>query len=114
MIAIKHHRKLDAKDQIAEMGAAGIRPVIFNKEGVLETKSLAYELGLDNDWNSWISLSENPSELTKRINMNGNNVLPCGIEKVKDHLRDIDKIPLQVPLFCDVTEKATEQMFEIY
>jgi len=46
--------------------------------------------------------------------MNGNRVMPCGIEKVKDHLRDIDKIQLQVPLFCDVTEKTTEQMFEIY
>ena len=37
---------------------------LFSKEGVLETKSLAYELGLDNDWNSWISLSNNPSTLT--------------------------------------------------
>lgn len=46
--------------------------------------------------------------------MIGNRVMPCGIEKVKDHLRDIDKIQLQVPLFCDVTEKTTEQMFEIY
>jgi hypothetical protein len=68
--------------------------VLFSKEGVLETKSLAYELGMDNDWNSWISLSDNPSQLTKRINQDGNNVLPCGIQKVKDHLREIDQIPL--------------------
>lgn len=61
LIAIKHHKKRDAKEQISEMDRAGIRPVLFSKEGVLETKSLAYELGLDNDWNSWISLSDNPS-----------------------------------------------------
>lgn len=90
------------------MDGAGIRPVLFSKEGVLETKSLAYELGLDNDWNSWISLSDNPSQLTQRINLDGNKVLPCGIEKIQEHLRFIDKIPLQVPLFCDVTEKAIE------
>ena len=41
-------------------------------------------------------------------------VLPCGIEAVKKHIKDIDLIPLQVPMFCDVTEKATEQMFQIY
>jgi hypothetical protein len=61
---------------------------------VLETKSLAYELGLDNDWNSWISLSNNPSTLTQRKNIDGNMVLPCGIEKIKEHLQKIDKIPL--------------------
>jgi hypothetical protein len=61
LIALKHHKKIDAKIQIASMESAGIRPVLFSKEGVLETKSLAYELGLDNDWNSWISLSDNPS-----------------------------------------------------
>lgn len=61
LIAIKHHKKRDAKEQISDMDKAGIRPVHFSKEGVLETKALAYELGLDNDWNSWISLSENPS-----------------------------------------------------
>jgi hypothetical protein len=46
------------------MESAGIRPVLFSKEGLLETKSLAYELGIENDWNSWISLSEEPSRWT--------------------------------------------------
>ena len=43
---------------------AGIRGVLFSKEGVLETKSLAKELGIDSDWNAWISLAENPSDFT--------------------------------------------------
>lgn len=46
------------------MEEAGIRGVLFSKEGVLETKSLAKELGIDSDWNAWISLAENPSDFT--------------------------------------------------
>lgn len=58
LIALKHHKRADAKLQIRKMEDAGIRPVLFSKEGLLETKSLAYELGIENDWNSWISLSD--------------------------------------------------------
>ena len=110
-IAIKHHKKLEAKEQINELDRAGIRAVIFSKEAVLETKCFGYELGIDNDWNSWISLRDDPSKLTQRINQDEKVILPCGIEKVKDHLKNTDQIPLQVPLFCDVTEQTTRQMF---
>ena len=41
-------------------------------------------------------------------------VLPCGIDEIEIHLAKFDDVPLRVPLFCDVTEKTTEQMFEIY
>lgn len=37
------------------MEEAGIRPVLFSREGVLETKTLAADLGMDTDWNAWIS-----------------------------------------------------------
>ena len=111
LVALKHHKKSDAKKQIKALEAAGIRAVLFSKEGVLETKSLAQELGIDSDWNAWISLSENPSALTQRINRDGHQVLPCGIQKVKEHVANVDQIPLQLQMFCEVTEKETEQMF---
>lgn len=90
---------------------AGIRGVLFSKEGVLETKSLAKELGIDNDWNAWISLAEKPSDFTKLVNMDGHLVLPYGIEGIRKHLENVDKIPLQVPMFCDTTVETTRQMF---
>lgn len=65
---------------------AGIRGVLFSKEGVLETKSLAKELGIDSEWNAWISLSENPSEFTKLYNMDGHLILPVGIQGIKKHI----------------------------
>lgn len=76
------------------MEEAGIRGVLFSKEGVLETKSLAKELGIDSDWNTWISLAENPSDFTKLYNEDGHLILPFGIEGIKKHIQDIDKIPL--------------------
>ena len=66
---------------------------------------------MDTEWNAWISVSDNPSQLTQIINQDGMEILPCGIEAVKKHIKEIDLIPLQVPMFCEVTEKATEQMF---
>ena len=93
---------------------AGIRGVLFSKEGVLETKSLAKELGIDCDWNAWISLSEIPSEFTKLINMDGHLILPFGIQGIRKHIEEVDKIPLQVPMFCDSTAETTRQMFQIY
>lgn len=73
---------------------AGIRGVLFSKEGVLETKGLAKELGIDSDWNAWISLAEDPSDLTKLINRDGHLILPYGIEGIKKHLAEVDTIPL--------------------
>lgn len=93
---------------------AGIRGVLFSKEGVLETKSLAKELGIDSDWNAWISLAENPSDFTKLYNEDGHLILPYGIEGIKKHIQEVDKIPLQVPMFCDSTAETTRQMFQIY
>jgi hypothetical protein len=111
---VKHHKKQEANKMFRSLNDAGIRGVLFSKEGVLETKSLAKELGIDNDWNAWISLAENPSDFTKLVNMDGHLVLPYGIEGIRKHIENVDKIPLQVPMFCDTTIETTRKMFEIY
>lgn len=61
---------------------------------MLETKSFAKDLGIDSEWNAWISLAESPSEFTKLVNEDGHLILPYGIEGIKKHIRDVDKIPL--------------------
>jgi hypothetical protein len=93
---------------------AGIRGVLFSKEGVVETKSLAKELGIDSDWNAWISLAEMHEGEEEMVNLDGHQVLPRGIEGIRTHLAKYDKIPLQVPMFCFSTAETTRQMFEIY
>lgn len=76
------------------MEEGGIRGVLFSKEGVLETKSLAKELGIDSDWNAWISLAEIPSDFTVLCNQDGHLILPYGINGIKKHIEEVDKIPL--------------------
>jgi magnesium-transporting ATPase (P-type) len=107
IIGITNHKKPEANKVFQSLDEAGIKGVIFSKEGVLETKSLAKELGIDSDWNAWISLAENPSELTKLINEDGHLILPYGIEGIRKHLKEVDNIPLQVPMFCESTAETT-------
>ncbi|CDW88835.1 transmembrane protein [Stylonychia lemnae] len=114
IIGIKHHQKQEANELFQSLDDAGIRGVLFSKEEVLETKSLAKELGIDSEWNAWISLAENPSDFTKLYNQDGHLILPYGIEGIKKHIEEVDTIPLQVPMFCDTTAETTTQMFQIY
>ena len=94
IIGIKHHKKKEANKMFQALEEAGIRGVLFSKEGVLETKALAKDLGIDSDWNAWISLAENPSDFTKLYNEDGHLILPFGIEGIKKHIKEVDKIPL--------------------
>lgn len=59
---------------------------------MVKTKTVGADLGLDTDgFNTWISLKGDDLGI---INVDGNEVLPSGIESIKKHLADIDKIPL--------------------
>lgn len=102
---------MEANKLFQSLDKAGIRGVLFSKEGVLETKSLAKELGIDSEWNAWISLSNNPSNFTKLYNEDGHLILPYGIEGIKKHIEEVDTVPLQVPMFCDTSTESTRQMF---
>jgi len=114
MSALKQQSKKEANKLFKQFEDAGIRGVIFSREDVLETKSLAKELGIDSDWNAWISLAEQPSDLTKIYNRDGNLILPYGIKGIREHLEKVDLIPLQIPMFCDAEPESTKEMFEVY
>lgn len=81
---------------------------------MLRTKSIGADLGMDTDFNAWISHKEDDRLFIDRINENGQEVLPTGIEAIKNHLAEVDKIPLQVQMFCDVNSSTTTEMFKIY
>lgn len=72
---------------------------MFCKDGPMETKNLGGEIGLQTDWNSCISLAETGNTYTMLINKDGNLILPYGVEGIRKHLKEIDEIPLQVPMF---------------
>lgn len=80
----------------------------------METKNLGAEIGFNTDWNSCISLAEEPNVYTKLINIEGNLILPYGIPGIRKHLKEVDEIPLQIPMFCDSNPEAIKEMIKMY
>ena len=61
--------------------------MLFCKADVIKTKALALEIGIDQDWNAWISLQDKITDKNQaRINLDGHEILPNGIEGVRRHL----------------------------
>jgi hypothetical protein len=60
---------------------------------------------------------KNKTENRARINMEGNEILPNGIDGVRRHLGlvnpddFVDDVPLRVQMFCDVDSNSTKKMF---
>jgi hypothetical protein len=73
---------------------------------------VAKDLGIETGWNSWISLENDPEE--KITNMDGNMVLPFGIDGIRKHIETVDTIPLQVEIFCKTNHERTKDMFKVY
>ncbi|CAI2367574.1 unnamed protein product [Moneuplotes crassus] len=114
MVGIKEHSKREINEIFKSFGneGAGIRCVMFCKEGPIETKNLGSEIGLNTDWNTCISLSDD--SMNELINQEGNLVLPYGIKGIREHLKTVDQIPLQVPMFCDSTPDNITEMIKMY
>ena len=116
-MGLKNHKRADAKEQVRKVEEAGMRSVVFSKEGLPETLSLGKDLGMETDWNSCISLkTKEDAVYEKKHDFQGEkpdgwNVLPIGTDEIKWHIKHIDDVPLRVPLFCDVDEKTTEEMY---
>ena len=55
-MGLKNHKRADAKEQVRKVEEAGMRSVVFSREGLPETLSLGKDLGMETDWNSCISL----------------------------------------------------------
>lgn len=116
MVGVKEHCRREINEVFKGMGeeGAGIRCVIFCKEGPMETKNLGAEIGLNTDWNSCISLADEANDYTKLINIDGNLILPYGVKGIRKHLKEIDEIPLQVPMFCDSYPGSIKEMIKMY
>lgn len=92
---------------------AGIRGVLFDHKNILKAQAVAKDLGIDSDWNNWISLDDSADEHV--VGRLGQEVLPFGLAKIKKHLEDnVDDIPLRVRIFCNSDKKRQEQMFCFY
>lgn len=85
------------------------------------TKEIASQMGIDIAWNAAISLrpldegeEDKHRMISNYADWDVNAKLPHGIEAVKDHLKNVDNVPLLVSLFTDVNHETTREMIEVF
>jgi hypothetical protein len=85
------------------------------------TKEIASQMGIDIAWNAAISLrpldegkDDEHRMISNYADWDVNAKLPHGIEAVKDHLKNVDNVPLLVSLFTDVNHQTTREMIEVF
>ncbi|CAI2180491.1 8935_t:CDS:10 [Funneliformis geosporum] len=118
MATLCHQPKLDVCNFIEDLNSAGIRFVYFSPTAERESKAYGERLGLETDWNSCILLSSPGDE-----NSFGDGYLeshdikarlPRGIDNIREHLEEVDDIPLHVSLFAECTPETTREMIKIF
>ena len=80
-------------------------------------RAIAEKLGLETDWNTAISLlplKKSPLEsLEQRSEWDVKAKLPHGVGEIRQHLEDIDDVPLRVPMFTDCDPASSFEMLGI-
>eukprot|EP00375_Theileria_parva_P002369 XP_765047.1 hypothetical protein [Theileria parva strain Muguga] len=99
IVGIKYEANKEINTKINELHESGIRFVYFSKHNEKHTRIIGSLLGLE------ISSSY--------INQEGHIVLPNGIDNIRQHIKYIDDIPLQVSLFCNCNYENVIEMFNI-
>jgi hypothetical protein len=80
-VAIKHHAKNEVKEIMNCLNCAGIKGVLFSKEDIIRSQSLAQDLGIEIGWNTWMSLEDDKG--LKVENIMGKTIIPFGIEEIR-------------------------------
>ncbi|XP_952236.1 uncharacterized protein TA13420 [Theileria annulata] len=111
IVGIKYEANKEINSKINELHKSGIRFVYFSKHNEKHTRIIGSLFGLEISWNSMISLST--SETSSYINQEGHIVLPNGIDNIRQHIKYVDDIPLQVSLFCNCNYENIIEMFNI-
>ena len=137
LVCLQFRPKQDMVSLIEDLYTAGIRFVHFTAENELRGKIFAQKLGLEADWNCFISLApsleenkallDNESEFGSRDSSLSSSVLsvynatmsnirarlPKGIKNIRPHIKQVDNVPLLVSLFTDCTAETITEMIEI-
>ncbi len=137
LMCLQFRPKQDVVALIDDLSIAGIRFVHFTAENELHGKMFAQKLGLEADWNCFISLAPPDEEESSLDNNDGSedsdntsisssilsffnstmsNIrarLPKGIKNIRPHITDVDNVPLLVSLFTDCNAETITEMIEI-
>lgn len=100
---------------------AGVRFVYFSPRNMRRQKELASQMGIDVAWNCAISLrplesgEDDPHRMVSNYaDWDINAKLPHGVDDVRNHLKEVDNVPLLVSLYTDVTKETTRDMVRAF
>jgi hypothetical protein len=113
MIAIRDQPKDEAVELVASVMNAGIRFVYFSPHDARKTMAFGTKIGLWTDFNVYITLRD-PGANESIEQYQGPSKLPVGVSSVRDHLVEVDNVPLLVSLFADSDTASICEMLRIY
>ncbi|KAJ3045042.1 hypothetical protein HK097_001311 [Rhizophlyctis rosea] len=115
MASYAYQPKANMIDFIEDLGLAGIRFVYFSSAPERESKSYAERLGLEIDWNACILLSSAQGDEPGYLDEHDVKArLPRGVENIRNHIEEVDDIPLHVGLFAECSPYSTREMVKIF
>jgi len=109
-----HRLKQHVSDFVEDVRLAGIRFVYLSPAPERESKAFAEKIGLETDWNSCILLSSDSESSGYQELHDIKAQLPRGIENIRNHIENVDDIPLHVSLFAECTPSAIKELIEIF
>ena len=136
MLSLQYQPTPDLVQLVEQLDICGIRFVHFTAENELQIRGFTEKLGLEVGWNCHISLSpdtgENGTQETdvkehESISSSNSSIslavndfqaynrakLPKGVELIRSHIKNVDNVPLLVPLFTDCTASSIAEMILI-
>ena len=115
MVASRPQPKEEMVAIIEDLDKAGVKFVFFSPHNPKRAKIMASQMGLETGWNSAVSLVTEwrtsgwtPDEWDARAK------LPHGVDDIRQHLKNVDNVPLLVSLFTDSKPMAAKEMIEIF
>jgi len=109
-------------DIFEDLTQAGVRFVYFSPRNMRRSQKVAEKIGLETDWNCAISLRALASDaeadphrfISQYADWDVKAKLPHGIKAIKQHLKEVDNVPLLVSLFTDSTPTTITEMIEVF
>ncbi|KAM3578075.1 hypothetical protein VYU27_000174 [Nannochloropsis oceanica] len=124
MVASSMLPRQEVPGLVEEMMASGVRFLFFSPRNMRRTKKLAEQMGIAMDWNAAVSLRPSVAQVPSshlivgRGDVYGDwatkSRLPHGTAAIREHLRNVDNVPLLVSLYTDATPPTINEMFVVF
>jgi len=114
LVASRDLPRPEVVDLVADLAKAGVRFVFFSAREPRRSRVIADKMGLETDWNTSISLQAGAvGDTSDVVDWELKAHMPRGVDAIAKHVREVDDVPLRVPVFTDSAPGATADMVRI-